>query len=125
MRARRAVAVLAAAAGLAILAAAAFGLHEARSRPIVRQATVALPGWPAGARPLRAVLVSDIHLGNLAMDRRRLHAVVAEIDAARPDLVLIAGDFVVGSGPEGAQAEADALTAPLSRLRAPLGVIAV
>jgi predicted MPP superfamily phosphohydrolase len=103
----------------------AFGLREAIAEPEMRRLDVALPGWPADQRPLTVALLSDIHLGNRAMDARRLNAIVDEVNGARPDLVLIAGDFIVGHDREGASERAAGLEKPLSRLRAPMGVVAV
>jgi predicted MPP superfamily phosphohydrolase len=103
----------------------AAGLQEAVSRPVERRATLGLPGWPAGTAPLHVALLSDIHIGNRAMDAARLTSIVEDVNAQRPDLVLIAGDFTAGTRADGAGARAAALTLPLSRLRAPLGVVAV
>src|SRR5918998_91242 len=72
------------------------GVREAESRPVERRLRVALPGWPSDARPLKIALLSDIHLGNYAMDAGRLRRIVGQVNAARPDLILLAGDFVVG-----------------------------
>lgn len=102
-----------------------WGLINARAEPVVRTATIGLPGWPADAPPIRVALVSDIHLGNAAMDRRRLDRIVARINALHPDLTLLAGDFVVGHSPSGAEARAAGLAAPLANLRARHGVTAV
>jgi len=111
---------------LALLGAAFLvGLREAVSPPVRREAHLALAGWPKDTPPLRLALLSDIHLGNRAMTPERLGRIVEEVNAARPDIVLIAGDFLAGSRSDGAEAKAAALTAPLSRLRAPLGVVAV
>jgi hypothetical protein len=101
------------------------GVREAISPPVERRLTVALPGWPSDARRLRIALLSDIHLGNYAMDAGRLRRIVGQVNAARPDLVLLAGDFVVGHEAAGAARRAAGLEAPLSRLNAPLGVVAV
>ena len=103
----------------------ALGLHNARADPIVRRMTVRLPHWPAGAAPVRVVLLSDIHLGSAAMDVDRLSRIVAQVNALHPDLVLIAGDFVAGHNRACGAAAAVALAAPLRALRAPLGVVAV
>jgi uncharacterized protein len=110
-----------------VLLAATFLLGmvlNARGEPVVRQATIVLPGWPAGAKPVRVVLWSDLHLGNLATDGARLARIVEQVNALRPDLVLLAGDMVAEYRPE-APGHAIGLVAPLSRLRARDGVIAV
>jgi predicted MPP superfamily phosphohydrolase len=101
------------------------GVREAVSRPVERRLTVKLAGWPSDARPLKIALLSDIHLGNYAMDAGRLRRIVGQVNTARPDLVLLAGDFVVGHDAAGAAERAAGLEAPLSRLNAPLGVVAV
>ncbi len=59
------------------------------------------------------------------MDAGRLRRIVDQVNAARPDLILLAGDFVVGHDVAGAAQRAADLEAPLSHLNAPLGVVAV
>lgn len=93
--------------------------------PVVREASVGLADWPAGAPPVRAVLISDIHVAGPDMPPARLARIVARINALRPDIVLIAGDFVSdkrASTRHYAQAEA---AAPLAGLRPRLGSFAV
>lgn len=113
--------VLAALAGALYL----YGRGEALSDPEVRTATVRLPNWPAGTGPVRAVLISDIHIGGPGMDAARLDRIVDRINALNPDIVLIAGDFIYGHDALGAKKFAPALVAPLSKLHPPLGVVAV
>lgn len=121
---RRLLLVLAAL--LAIAAAAfAFGVWNARADPVIRRETIELGDWPAGAAPVSVAVMSDIHIGSMAMDEARLTRIVAQVNALHPDLVLIAGDFINGYGAQDALEVTDALTAALSRLRAPLGVVAV
>lgn len=103
----------------------AAGYRSARSEPIVRTTTISVPEWPLSTSPLRIALLSDIHVGGAAMDARRLDRIVDAVNARSPDLVLIAGDFVYGHSPEKGRAATADLTAPLSRLKAPLGVVAV
>ena len=111
---------------LALLATiAAIGLLNAQAEPIERTTTVGFPDWPAGAAPIKVVLLSDIHIGNIAMDEARLSRIVDQVDAAKPDLIVLAGDFVVGHDRQGIEARAARLTGPLSRLHAPLGTLAV
>jgi predicted MPP superfamily phosphohydrolase len=110
---------------VALLAVAAFAFLEARADPVVRRTAVALPDWPAGALPITVALLADIHIGSLAMDQRRLTRIVGQVNALRPDLVVIAGDLVDGHDPRRTAVDAPSLTVPLSRLQAPLGVVAV
>ena len=110
----------------ALLAAVAgVGLLNAVADPVERQAAIGLEDWPAGAAPIKVALVSDIHIGNVAMDAARLRRVVSQVEAAKPDLIVLAGDFVVGEDASGIEARAPRLTAPLRALRAPLGTLAV
>lgn len=109
----------------ALVAFAGLGYREARADPIVRRASIALPDWPAGAAPVTIALLGDIHIGSAAMDAERLTRIVAQVDALHPDLVLIAGDMVFGHDAANGARFAERLRAPLSRLHAPLGVVAV
>lgn len=108
-----------------VVLALAIGYRNARADPIVRRAAVALPGWPAGAPPITIALLSDIHMESAAMDEPRLARAVGRVNALRPDLVVIAGDFVEGRGRDEAARAIPLLARPLARLRAPLGVAAV
>src|SRR4051812_16725919 len=51
--------------------------------PVVREAEVAPPGWPAGAPPVRAVLISDIHATGPDMPPERIGHIVAPDQRAR------------------------------------------
>ncbi len=102
-----------------------FAWREAHRDPVIRRARIALPGWPAGTPPVTVALASDVHVGGGAMDAKRLHRVVRRIAATRPDLVVLAGDFIDGHDPATARANAPVLTAAFRRLRPPLGTIAV
>lgn len=113
--------VICVAAGIAL---AGYAYSEAGRDPVVREASIALPDWPAGAMPVRVVLISDIHIGTAAMDARRLTRVVAQVNALRPDLVLIAGDFIYGHASGSAERLGSPMVVPLAGLRARLGVVA-
>lgn len=102
-----------------------YGLAEARRDPVVHQMTLALPDWPAGQKPVRAVLLSDVHFGNITMGPTRLARIVDQVQQLHPDIILLAGDFFAGYDVKTADHGAADLAAGLSRLRAPLGVIAV
>ena len=110
---------------IALAALVLYAHREALRGPIVRTATIKLPDWPAGAKPIRVVLISDLHIDGQAMDEARLDRIVAQINALKPDIVLLAGDYIYGHDPVGAKKYGPGLVAPLSKLRAPLGVVAV
>jgi predicted MPP superfamily phosphohydrolase len=98
---------------------------EATARPIVREARVALHGWPKGAEPVRAVLISDIHVGGPDMPPARLAEIVEQINALRPDVVLIAGDLITDKRMATRHYSMAEAIAPLARLTPRLGSFAV
>lgn len=93
--------------------------------PVVREAEVALAGWPEGAPPVRAVLISDIHVAGPDMPPGRLARIVEQINALRPDIVLIAGDFVSDKRMSTRFYPLGEAVAPLAGLRSRFGAIAV
>lgn len=118
---RRVILLVAVAAGAALL----FGYWQATSEPSLRSARIALRDWPAGARPVRAVLISDLHVAGPDMPPERLRRIVDRINALRPDVVLIAGDLVGDKRLSTRRYPLREAIAPLAALRARLGVVAV
>lgn len=116
--------ILATLAALALLLAIFLGwcFREATGDPIVRRGEVAMAGLE---RPIRIALLSDIHIGTAAMGPERLGRIVGQVNALKPDLVVIAGDFIFGHDPQGAATLGPPMIAPLRQLHAPLGVAAV
>jgi predicted MPP superfamily phosphohydrolase len=82
----------------------------------IRRVRVQLPRLPASWRGRRAVLVSDLHLGNInrAGFCRRAVRLVA---ALNPDIVFIPGDLF-----DGTLGRLDRLIAPLRDLKPPFGI---
>jgi len=82
----------------------------------VRRVSFRLPNLPASWRGRTAVLVSDLHLGNVngAGFSRRVARMAA---ALRPDIVLIPGDFF-----DGTQLDPERVAAPFRELSPPLGM---
>jgi predicted MPP superfamily phosphohydrolase len=81
----------------------------------VRHIGVSLDNLPDSWRGRKALLMSDLHLGNIngAGFSRRL---VALADRLRPDIVFLPGDLF-----DGTKADLDRLVAPFKGLTAPLG----
>jgi uncharacterized protein len=114
---------VAAMAVFALFSAAFLGwcYREAVSDPLVRHARIGLPGLD---RPLKVALLSDMHIGSATMGAERLARIVAQVNALKPDLVVIAGDFIFDVPGSAAKLGAP-MVGPLSDLDAPLGVLAV
>lgn len=114
LRWNRLVAVVVSATAAAVTA---YGVIEA-GQPRVSERTVTSADLPAELDGLRIALLTDLHAGAVRSDSFT-REVVAEINAAQPDLVVIAGDIVDGTAerysPE---------IASLADLEAPLGVFA-
>jgi hypothetical protein len=102
-----------------------WGYVGATRDPIVRRASIELGDWPAGAAPLKAVLISDTHPIGPDMPAERLRRIMARINALQPDLVLIAGDLVSDRRFSTRTYDTAAAIAPLAELRPRLAKIAV
>ena len=92
-------------------------------RLVVRESEIALPCW-RGA-PVRVAVVSDLHIGSPYTGVKKLDRVVDAINAGRPDVVLLLGDFVIQGVIGGRFVPPERIAQGLGRLRAPLGVYAV
>lgn len=118
---RRCLAV-AMAAGLAL---AAYGVLIEPGRLVLRQVAMASPGWPAGAPPLTIAVLGDIHAGAPHIDEAKIEAIVRRTNAARPDLVLLLGDYVIHGVLGGRFIDPETTAGILAGLSAPLGTYAV
>jgi len=110
---------------LAVAALAFCGImvRFAEARPIQRNATVELNGLASDIPALKIVLLADLHVARYGDSPERLRETVARVTALRPDMVLIAGDFLADSILKGVPMRPS--VAPLAGLKAPLGVFAV
>lgn len=96
------------------VATAVYGMLNARVVR-VRSFTLRLARLPESWRGRKALLVSDLHLGNI----NGLHfaqRVADKIANLKPDIIFIPGDLFDGS-----KADPDRLAAPLLKLASPLG----
>src|SRR5690349_2902559 len=121
----RVAAGVAAAGAVAAAAVAWRALWQEPRSDRVREIDLALPGWPAALDGLRVALLSDLHAGAPHVHEPRIERLVAAVDARRPDLVLLLGDYVDPTVTLGTRVAPGAVAARLGALRAPLGVVAV
>lgn len=94
----------------------AVALVQGLRAPVVQRYEVVLPQLPAALDGTVIVALSDLHLGSL-LGPDWLAARIAQVQAQRPDLVVLLGDVF-----EGHAAPAPALLRELATLSAPLGV---
>ncbi len=114
-------------AGSGVLGAAdAFAVEPGFSLA-VREWTVPHAGWPKSAKPLRIGILTDIHAVEPWMPAARISAIAGRLNALKPDLIVLLGDYVNSLRPRflsGLVPVAEWMAA-LDRLRAPLGVYAI
>jgi hypothetical protein len=108
--------VLAGASALVAVGLAGSGAATALGKIALAKVTVPLRRLPEALSGFRIVQVSDLHIGP-TLGRGWLAQVVAEINAADPDVVVITGDLVDGS-----VSDLRSEVAPLADLRARHGV---
>lgn len=112
----------------AALLAALFGwmFVQARALPIIRSTVVILP-YPADVprTPIRVALITDTHLSGPDNSPARLARTFDLVNAQRPDLILLGGDYVSRDKPFGQIYRDEDTIKPFARLHAPLGVFAV
>ncbi len=104
--------------GLALLAAVLVGagIAAALRVPAVREVEIAVRHLPPELDGIRLAHLSDLHLSQ-TFSRPWAEALVARVNAARPDIILLTGDLMDGSPAQRAED-----IQPLAGLRAPLGV---
>jgi uncharacterized protein len=104
---------------------AGWGFWLEPRRLVRREQAVAIDGWPAALDGLRIAVASDLHIGSPHVPLARLPALVRAINAARADLILLGGDYLVARVVGGRFVPAEQVVRGLSALEAPLGVYAV
>lgn len=110
---------------LAGLFAALYGFFvEPALRLRVRKWTVRRDDWPAG-QPMRIAIISDLHMGEPFVTRKRLGKIVARTNALGADLVVVLGDLVAGHRFVTTQIPVADTAEILGGLKAPQGVFAV
>jgi predicted MPP superfamily phosphohydrolase len=84
-----------------------------------------LPGWPKSCDRLRVAVLADLHVGSPFNGIDKLEQIVDLTLEAKPDLILLAGDYVIHGVVGGKFVEPETIAKGLQRLAAPLGVFAV
>jgi hypothetical protein len=106
-----------------LLAAWAFWLEPRRL--VVHEETLDVPHWPSELRGFRLALLSDLHVGSPYWGVPELERLVERVNRERPELVLLAGDYMITGVKFGTWVDPETIAATLARLDAPEGVVAV
>jgi predicted MPP superfamily phosphohydrolase len=110
------------------LGAGALALYAGWLEPrmlVVRRFELALPQWPAALDGLRVGFLSDLHAGVLHVKEDAIARWVERMNAERPDLVLLGGDFTDAHWLFGRRLAPERIAERLAALEAPLGRVAV
>ncbi len=94
------------------------------NRLVIHQASIALSSWPAELHGMRIAAISDLHAGAPYISQEKLRHLVELTNAQQPDLVLLAGDFVIQRVLGGKFMEPAAMAAELKHLKARQGIFA-
>jgi hypothetical protein len=102
-----------------------FSYWTAVQAPVIRHLRIPVDRWAKGTPPVRVLLMSDIHVGGPDMPPPRLAGIVAQINALKPDIVLIAGDLITDKRLATRYYSHDEAVAPLAALHPRLATVAV
>jgi predicted MPP superfamily phosphohydrolase len=94
-------------------------------RLIVRHVDLRLPAWPADLDGLRVGVLADLHAGMPYAGVRAVRRAARALEAQRPDLVCLLGDYLDRRALLSRVVDPDAVARPLGAVSAPLGVLAV
>ncbi|MFO1320934.1 MAG: metallophosphoesterase [Burkholderiales bacterium] len=107
------------------LALALWGFAIEPARLVQKEYSLTLTAWSERCNGLRVAILTDLHVGSPFNTLERLTNIVATVQAARPDLILLAGDYVIHGVVGGRFVAPEAIAGRLAGLSAPAGVYAV
>ena len=92
---------------------------------VVRHIEIESAEWPSNRPPLRIALIADLHTGSLWNGPENVLRVVETVNAEKPDIILLLGDYVTTALLSGPFVPPEVTADVLSELQAPMGVFAV
>jgi predicted MPP superfamily phosphohydrolase len=103
----------------------AYALFVEPRRLVLHEETLHLSRWNPAHRGLKVALVSDLHVGSPFWGPSHMRELVQQVNGLRPDLILLAGDYMIDHVPLGTKVAPETIADVLAPLSAPLGVFAV
>jgi predicted MPP superfamily phosphohydrolase len=110
---------------LALLSCAVFAFFIEPARLVVNRQDLDIPNWPPPLAGLRVAFLSDLHVGSPHWGPERTRELVQRVNAEKPELILLGGDYLIHDVKFGTRASEQVVAGVLGELRAPLGVVAV
>ena len=101
----------------------AFWVEPASLR--VSTTEIEIAKWPKACDGMEVLVLADLHVGSPYYGLEQLREVVAKANNLNPDLILLAGDFVIHGVVGGSFVEPEHIAKESAQLRARLGVYAV
>ncbi|HEY7869153.1 MAG TPA: metallophosphoesterase, partial [Methylomirabilota bacterium] len=89
---------------------------------VTREHRVAIARWPAELGAVRIAALADLHTGSPHITPAKLRQIIASVNAAQPDLIVLLGDYVIHGVVGGRYVPIEETAAVLRDLRAPAGV---
>lgn len=86
---------------------------------------LSIPQWPQACNHTKIAVLADLHVGSPFNGPGKLDQIVELTQSARPDLILLVGDYVIHGVVAGKFTPPEAVAKRLGDLSAPLGVYAV
>ena len=94
-------------------------------RLVVHHDTITIDSWPKELSGLRIAMIGDVHADTRFINEAKLQRIVELTNAENPDLIVLLGDFIRGSGDNSEHVEPEVTARYLKSLHAPLGVYGV
>jgi predicted MPP superfamily phosphohydrolase len=111
--------------GLLVVALGLWAFWLEPRRLVIHDETLELPHWPEALHGTRVALLSDLHVGSPYWGLPELEQLVERVNREQPELVLLAGDYLINAVAFGTWIDPESIARVLGKLRAPLGVVAV
>jgi predicted MPP superfamily phosphohydrolase len=104
----------------------AFWIEPSSIRVVEHDIVLGKNHMPQALRPpSRIAVIADLHAGSPYINEAKMDRIVALTNAAEPDLILLAGDYVIQSVVGGRHIPIETIAEKLSGLSAPLGIFAI
>lgn len=122
---RRKIRVLIVVLGSVLLVLGGWAFWWEPSRLTQKEYDIALNPWPSACDGLKVAVIADLHVGSPHFDLPKLEEVVNLVNKAKPDVVLLGGDYLIQSVVGGSFVNPEPIAQELQKIHATIGVYSV